>query len=761
MDLPYKSLCAAFGSLLACVSSAQAERDDVVVDRITVTGSAIEDRFRSPSTEPASAVTIDAGQIEQQHARNLIEVLRSVPGVTADLQGDGETIKIKLRGIENQRFRGEKPGVAVVVDGVPVFERTGKVNLDIDNIESVRVLRGGASYLYGEDALAGAVIVTTRRGAGQKGLALETDHGSFGYHRSLARAGFASDRFSGHLQYSDRDQDGYYFLSRTWAKTWSGSLQYALDASSDLRLGFERSERFRDREGAVTGETAARLDPTGRDEGRGYTRNFNVDLTRLNLSYSKDFDERTNLLAVAYQYQDDTTFWSAPMRFDAAGRPTTNVNDYSTFNDYAQVQRGVKTEYRASFERFALMGGIDLRRNRFENQSAALAAFRNTPFGPVTATGTLLGDDRTNEDTRAVYGEAKFAIAQATAATLNLRRDLVGLEFDAQPVVGNGNRLVEQRRSFGVNSYRAGITHALDASTSLFGAVSTGFRLPTAEQLYRGQTTTNALVLGNPDLAPEKATTFEAGVSKRAEWFGWPARIGASVFQIDRDDFILDSNGEYAALNTPIGGGSQFRNIGGARSRGIELGLNTEERRGWSFGAAFTLLDAHFTRYDNFFLGLGNANGRFVANPTAAQRTDPAFWRSHYTVQPHDNTGNRVPRTPARLFNVRAQYVPAPGWSIDGEVDHRSDSYADEINQERLPGRTLLHLATGYATKVRGVPGARLSFFARIENVLDKRYYVNSRGTGDSNFDGRYDREDPSIVPDPGRTWRVGLSLRY
>ena len=48
-----------------------------------------------------------------------------------------------------------------------------------------------------------------------------------------------------------------------------------------------------------------------------------------------------------------------------------------------------------------------------------------------------------------------------------------------------------------------------------------------------------------------------------------------------------------------------------------------------------------------------------------------------------------------------------------------------------------------------------------MENLFDKRYYITARGAGDSNMDGRYDSQDPSFVVDPGRTWRLGLSLQF
>ncbi|MBW8314548.1 MAG: Plug domain-containing protein, partial [Hydrogenophaga sp.] len=148
----------------------------------TVTGSTIDDRFGDSTREPTSTVSLSGREIEAQHADNLVQVLKAIPGVTIDTQG-GDDLKIKFRGVENQRYMGEKPGVAIVIDGVPVFERTGKVNINLDNIESIKVIKGGASYLFGEDALAGAVIITPKRGATNKGFSVETDVGSHGYQR--------------------------------------------------------------------------------------------------------------------------------------------------------------------------------------------------------------------------------------------------------------------------------------------------------------------------------------------------------------------------------------------------------------------------------------------------------------------------------------------------------------------------------------------------------------------------------------------------
>jgi iron complex outermembrane recepter protein len=123
-----KRLVMSAGVALIC-PALSAHADPVQLRSVVVTGSAIEDRFETELRSPASSTLITGEQIDQEHATSIIDVLRAVPGITADERGGPDGIKIRLRGVDNQRFMGEKPGVAIVIDGVPVFERTGRVGL--------------------------------------------------------------------------------------------------------------------------------------------------------------------------------------------------------------------------------------------------------------------------------------------------------------------------------------------------------------------------------------------------------------------------------------------------------------------------------------------------------------------------------------------------------------------------------------------------------------------------------------------------------
>lgn len=713
------------------------------LSQVTVTSSTIEDKFESDADIPASTTFIRGEVVEEKHAQNLIEVLRSIPGVTADLAGEGDGIKIKIRGIDNQRYMGEKPGVAIVIDGVPVFERTGKVNVDLDNIESIRVVKGGASYLFGEDALAGAVIITTKRGADNAGVSLEADLGSYGYTRTLLKAGLAEEDFAGHVQVTDRHNDGYYALSERDAEAVSGAFEYYLDDSSELTFGFEDVERFRDRDGSVRGVTAAEENPTGEGEGRGYTRMFNVDLQRLNLTYNNDFSDTGNLSAVVYQYEDITDFWSAPIKVDLDGSRVGDdqVDRYANLNYYEQLQRGTKLEVRDSFGDFALMGGLEVKKNTYDSQTVAKEDYSSR--GRLVTEGTVTSDSYLEEVTRAVYTEVKLALDEQWTVTANYRFDNIQLD--------DLDQLSEETRDdeFNIHSWRLGADYNLTPETSLYGSVSTGFRTPTLSEMET-----------NADLEPETNINYEIGARTQTRLFGWLTHINSSLFYIDRKDFITSTLGQYVNGNAETDDVLDiYDNIGHTTSKGFELAMQTEQKHNFSFDFAYTFMINKYESYDNFYLALGNPYARTQVD-SEEELVDPL---SQVYFQHYDNSGNYVPRSPKHMANLRAHWYPTPKLTLTTEIDYRGESYADEINQEKLPARTLLNFALQYTTKAKVVGGkaSDVTMFFKIDNLLDDQFYSIARGHSDSNYDGVYNEEDLSINVDPGRVFMAGFKVKF
>jgi len=715
--------------LIGLTMNAQAED----LGLIQVESSTIDDRNIDWRSEPSSVAVISGEEVDKAHTENVQQMLQSIPGITTEFSS-GDTLKIHIRGVDNNRFMGEKPGVAVVIDGVPVFERTGKVNIDMDNIETIRVIKGGASFLFGEDALSGAVIITTKRGAKYAGYKLAAEAGSFGYKKGLARVGMAEDDYSFHIQGSTRSTDGYYFQSDYTADYLNGKLEYYLDNDSDITFGFEQSRRDKDSHGTVTGVTQATLDPKSVN-GRDYVRMFDVELAKYFVTYNKDLADNKNLMVNIYQFTDDTEYNSAPVRYDATGAAVTDVDSYTTHNIYEQIQRGLKTELRGSAAKSAWLGGIDIRDNQYDNYAVYITDHKPSPspMAPVLTAGTVIGDNLTDETVNAIYGEYKYNIAKDTVVTVNGRYDNITLDYtDGIDANLNGEE------EFNVTSWRLGANHQLKDNLGIYATLSTGFRAPTAEELFYGDSNLGNDVDPNRNLDPEKTFNTEIGLHNQTQWADTKVDIDLAIFQLDRDDFIMPSVGQYASNNT---GSSSFENIGGARHRGIELGIQTDETKTWSFGLAFTYLDAVFTDYDNYYLSLNN--------PYTPAGTSVLY----------DNTGNDVPRVPKAHINLTTVYRISSTHTVTAEVDNKSSYYADEINQEKIDGHTVLNLLWNYDFK-QGEK-ATWTMFARIDNVLDENYYNVARGHYDSNYDGTYDADDLSIVVNQGTTITAGAEVKF
>lgn len=721
-----KSISFSIASILAASLSASD------LGTIQVESSTIDDRVKSKRTEVSSTATISGESVDEAHRENIQQILQSIPGVTTEVS-TGDSLKIHLRGVENQMYMGEKPGVAIVIDGVPVFERTGKVNIDLDNIESIKVIKGGASYLFGDDALSGAVIITTKKGAKYNHNFATAETGSFGYRKLLARTGYSNEDLSFHIQASEKKSDGYHYNSEYNSKYINGKFQYYIDDLSDITFGLEYSDRKKDGHGTVGGETQAKINPkskyNGEQRNRDYTRDYNVELLKLFLTYSKDFQNDSNLLVNTYVYTDSTTYLSAPQTKNGAGIAdlTLGRDDYIYDTKYDQIQTGLKSEYKKSFESSAAMLGLDLRANKYkEKQTYRVnqALVKYSPWPPTIIpnyykVGDFKSDSETKENVYALYGEYKQGITKDISATANLRYDLISLDY-------KDHKKNHFKDDFRVYSYRLGTNYQLDEESTFYVNYSTGFRAPTVAQLYAGSTSAWGLTENNPDLKPEQSLNYELGI--RTQKYG--IAYEASIFLLDRKDFIMKSSGNYGDTSTA----DKWDNIGGARHKGLELSASGEITKEVSFNLAYTYLDAKYTKYDNLRMDLGG------------------------TVHTYDVSGNDIPRTSKHQANLILNYQALKSLLLTAEVNSKSDYYADDLNKLKIKGNTTLNLGADYKIKVSDYV---VALFARVDNVFDDHYYNTARASGDRDENGVYDYEDLSITVNPGIVYTAGLSVKF
>ena len=141
-----------------------------------------------------SADVLDRQRIDDRAAPSLLPLLQEVPGVATARAGQtGLQGSVFIRG-------GESRYACVLVDGVAVNQPGGSFDFGTVlpfELERVEVVRGAASSLYGNDALAGVVSLQTRRArpGESPSLRAEGEGGSFDWQRGLLATSGARGRF--------------------------------------------------------------------------------------------------------------------------------------------------------------------------------------------------------------------------------------------------------------------------------------------------------------------------------------------------------------------------------------------------------------------------------------------------------------------------------------------------------------------------------------------------------------------------------------
>ena len=201
----------------------------------------VANTYAVPLSEVGSTVeVITREDLELGQTTFVIDALRELPSVLIRNNGGmGNSFGMTVRGLN-----GDRP--VVFVDGIKVSNPTTGRMLNpalifSDTVESVELLKGAQSSLYGADALAGALNITTRKAkAGEKNgsikAGLGTDNtrqasanflmneGKWDFSMSLNH--YTSDGFSSLS--SDNEDDGY--------ENTVANLKIGYEVNEDLKL---------------------------------------------------------------------------------------------------------------------------------------------------------------------------------------------------------------------------------------------------------------------------------------------------------------------------------------------------------------------------------------------------------------------------------------------------------------------------------------------------------------------------------------------
>jgi len=180
---------------------------------------------------PIAITAFTSKTIEQAGISRPNDFISLIPNVTiVDAANVGDT-QVSIRGIVSTR--DAESTFAYVVDGV-LNTNPNSFNEELVDIAQIEVLKGPQGALYGRNAVAGAIIVTTKEPGDEVAGSVNISAGSQGSRKIAGTlSGPISDNLRGSISYSHREQDGHYSNAFTGA---DDSVDFLEDDTARLRL---------------------------------------------------------------------------------------------------------------------------------------------------------------------------------------------------------------------------------------------------------------------------------------------------------------------------------------------------------------------------------------------------------------------------------------------------------------------------------------------------------------------------------------------
>lgn len=133
---------------------------------------------------PAAIYVITQDDIKKYGYMNLGEALRMVPGVEI-IQSGNHKYEVSFRGFSRTAFNKSNK-VLFLVNGRPVYNevfggvRIFSLNVSMNEVKRIEVIRGPGSSLYGANAFSGVVNIITENPTEQEGFKADINYGALG-----------------------------------------------------------------------------------------------------------------------------------------------------------------------------------------------------------------------------------------------------------------------------------------------------------------------------------------------------------------------------------------------------------------------------------------------------------------------------------------------------------------------------------------------------------------------------------------------------
>jgi iron complex outermembrane receptor protein len=644
-------------ALCGLIDAHGATAPDDSIEEIVVTG-----EFRSDPLDalPSSVSVATAAQIASLEAQHLEQVLGLMPNVNV-ASGASRARYFQIRGIgETGQFIAPlNPSVGTIIDHVD-FSGIATVSTLYD-VRQVEVFRGPQGTLYGANALAGLVNVTTNDPTKVPEAGVTVEGGDYDT-RTIGGylSGPLTDSVEGRLAVQQYNSNGYvrnHFLNQDDTNDYD---ELTIRGKLHWQAGDQTSFDF----------AAGYI-----DIDNGYDT-FSLDNSRNTISDQPGKDtQKSQFGSVIASFMQPKAFLVEAIVSHAASDIEYGYDEDWTFvgfdpNGYSST---------------------DLYRRDWTTSSAELRFISNEDgrlFGDTTdwAAGvyTLKQDEHLHRvytfitpdftsafriQRAAVFGQTETHLADATNLTVGLRlerhdsdyHDVDGSKFEPNDNLWGG---------------RVALSHLVRTNTMLYASMSRGYK-------SGGFNTDGTLDADLRQFDPE--TLYNAEIGAKGNWRDDTLVGRLALFYMWRDDMQVDTS----QIRVRPDGSSEFIEYTGNASKGDNYGLEAELRfRPTQRIELFGSLGLLSSEYRDFVNGAG-------------QELD----------------GRQQAQAPSYQFFVSAQYDWPGGWFANAAAEGKDAYYFSDSDSFQSKPYEIAHLSFGLKRNNWGVT-------AWMHNVFDKEYAV-------------------------------------
>ncbi|MEX6625386.1 TonB-dependent receptor plug domain-containing protein [Tenacibaculum salmonis] len=516
-------------TLLAFNVNAQQKEKTVALDEVVVTDS----RFKLKRENSGKVVhQITAETIQNNQGKNLVDLINTVAGIeiNGNTSSSGKDLGFFVRG-------GKTKEVLVLIDGVQVTNPAGSGYdlrlLDLNAVESVEIIKGAASTLYGSGATTAVINITLKEaksGAVNTDLALlvGTDNSQDSKNgtviQSNATINGKVNKFDYLVGFSALQSNGF-----SQAESENEAIEFNNDPfqriATNLKVGYKFDNRFSVKAFGSYNSFDNNYDTGAFTDGNEFSEDVSY---RVGVSPEYNYGNGSIHINAAYsEYKTDRTQTSYPGK--------SNGENYI-------VDAFVKHK----LDNFYLLAGVNYQDNSIETFTI--------PYGET-------------ELVKTVYAEKPKSTLIDPYVNAVYVSDY-GVNFNAGVRLNNHNKYGNH---FVYNLNPSYTLKQSNGYLKFLASYSTAFLAPSVQDLYSSY--------GNIDLNPQESTTYEGGLEYKLN----SLVLNAVYFNRDVDNIIAYSFTTF-----------KMANFGDTTVKGVEFSANYNVLKGLQLNAnyAFTENDA-------------------------------------------------------------------------------------------------------------------------------------------------------------------------